>query len=68
MYLFHILSPYFPGIVIDIIIYSIVIPVIPFQLEYLGYEQVSTKAGWILFTLVSDLRQLFTKAKLNLFW
>lgn len=35
--------------------YSIIIPVIPFQLEVLGYEQVSGLAGWLLFAYSGGL-------------
>lgn len=35
------------------IVYSIIIPVMPFQLERLGYQHVSSLAGWLLFAYVS---------------
>ena len=45
----------FLGIAIDLLVYSIIIPVIPFQLEQLGYEGVSGLAGWLLFAYVSSV-------------
>jgi hypothetical protein len=42
----------FPGIAIDLLVYSIIIPVIPFQLESIGYTGVSALAGWLLFAYV----------------
>jgi hypothetical protein len=44
----------FLGIAIDLLVFSIIIPVIPFQLEQLGYEGVSGLAGWLLFAYVSS--------------
>ncbi|KAF6766462.1 major facilitator superfamily domain-containing protein [Ephemerocybe angulata] len=43
------------GIAIDLLVYSIIIPVIPFQLEHLGYENVSALAGWLLFAYSGGL-------------
>ncbi|TEB33405.1 MFS general substrate transporter [Coprinellus micaceus] len=43
------------AIAIDLLVYSIIIPVIPFQLEKLGYEGVSGLAGWLLFAYVSSV-------------
>ena len=40
------------GIMTDLLVYSIVIPVLPFQLENLGYENVSGLVGWLLFGYV----------------
>ncbi|KAG0697793.1 major facilitator superfamily domain-containing protein [Suillus ampliporus] len=37
------------GITTDLLVYSIIIPVLPFQLEHLGYHQVSSLTGWLLF-------------------
>lgn len=37
------------GITTDLIVYSSIIPVIPFQLERLHYSDVSTLTGWLLF-------------------
>ena len=37
----------------DLLVYSIVIPVLPFQLERLGYHNVSGLVGWLLFGYVS---------------
>ncbi|EGO02763.1 hypothetical protein SERLA73DRAFT_176125 [Serpula lacrymans var. lacrymans S7.3] len=36
------------GITTDLLVYSIIIPVLPFQLEHLGYHQVSALTGWLL--------------------
>jgi hypothetical protein len=38
------------------LVYSIVIPVFPFQLERLGYSHVSSLVGWLLFAYVRALR------------
>ncbi|KAG7100054.1 hypothetical protein E1B28_001839 [Marasmius oreades] len=38
------------GISVDILVYSIIVPVIPFRLEKLGYDNVSSRAGWLLFS------------------
>jgi len=40
------------GIATDMLVYSIVIPVFPFQLERLGYSNVSSLVGWLLFAYV----------------
>ncbi|KAF9243771.1 MFS general substrate transporter [Melanogaster broomeanus] len=36
------------GITTDLLVYSIIIPVIPFQLENLGFHGVSALTGWLL--------------------
>ncbi len=36
----------------DLLVYSIIIPVLPFQLERLGYNGVSGLVGWLLFGYV----------------
>ncbi|KAG6371621.1 MFS general substrate transporter [Boletus reticuloceps] len=41
------------GITTDLLVYSIIIPVIPFQLEHLGFHSVSARTGWLLFAYVS---------------
>ncbi|KAH6917121.1 major facilitator superfamily domain-containing protein [Coprinopsis sp. MPI-PUGE-AT-0042] len=43
------------GIAIDLLVYSIIIPVIPFQLEALGYSNVSSRTGWLLFAYSGGL-------------
>ncbi|KJA29368.1 hypothetical protein HYPSUDRAFT_513930 [Hypholoma sublateritium FD-334 SS-4] len=43
------------GITVDLIAYSIVIPVMPFQLERLGYSDVSSHTGWLLFSFSAGL-------------
>ncbi len=40
------------GIAVDLTVYSIIIPVMPFQLERLGYTDVSSLTGWLLFSFV----------------
>ncbi|KAF7437249.1 hypothetical protein PC9H_004086 [Pleurotus ostreatus] len=37
------------GIVTDLLVYSIVLPVMPFHLESLGYTNVASLTGWLLF-------------------
>ncbi|EAU92977.2 hypothetical protein CC1G_03764 [Coprinopsis cinerea okayama7 len=43
------------GIAIDLLVYSIIIPVVPFQLDKLGYENISSLAGWLLFAYSGGL-------------
>ncbi|KDQ54891.1 hypothetical protein JAAARDRAFT_38007 [Jaapia argillacea MUCL 33604] len=43
------------SITTDLIIYSIVIPVFPFQLQRLGYTGVSSLVGWLLFAYSGGL-------------
>ena len=40
------------GVMTDLLVYTIVIPVLPFQLERLGYNNVSGLVGWLLFGYV----------------
>ena len=40
------------GIATDMLVYSAIIPVFPFQLERLGYPNVSSLVGWLLFAYV----------------
>ncbi|KAJ6604148.1 major facilitator superfamily domain-containing protein [Mycena vulgaris] len=47
------------GIAGDLLVYSIIIPVMPFQLERLGYHSVSALTGWLLFSYSAGL-VLFT--------
>ena len=37
------------GITTDFLIYSIIIPVMPFHLQALGYTDISTLVGYLLF-------------------
>ncbi|KAL4250102.1 Major Facilitator Superfamily Vesicular Transporter [Abortiporus biennis] len=37
------------GITTDLLVYSIIIPVLPFRLEELGYKNPSALVGWLLF-------------------
>ncbi|KAF7967037.1 hypothetical protein HWV62_35996 [Athelia sp. TMB] len=43
------------GVATDLLIYSIVIPVLPFRLESLGYTKVSSLTGWLLFAYSGGL-------------
>lgn len=36
----------------DTMVYSIIIPVMPFQLKELGYHEISGRLGWLLFAYV----------------
>ncbi|KAL0569610.1 hypothetical protein V5O48_012350 [Marasmius crinis-equi] len=38
------------GITVDFLVYSIIVPVVPFQLQKLGYANASSLAGWLLFS------------------
>lgn len=40
------------GIAVDLLVYSLIIPVMPFYLERLQYTGVSAKTGWLLFAYV----------------
>ncbi|KAF9072699.1 major facilitator superfamily domain-containing protein [Rhodocollybia butyracea] len=39
----------------DLLVYSIIIPVIPFQLEKLGYTAISVRTSWLLFSYSAGL-------------
>lgn len=41
------------GVMTDLMVYSVIIPVVPFQLEHLGYSSVSVLTAWLLFAYVS---------------
>ncbi|KAL7285847.1 hypothetical protein ACG7TL_000956 [Trametes sanguinea] len=43
------------AITTDLLIYSIIVPIIPFRLQSLGYEGVSGLAGWLLFAYSAAL-------------
>ncbi|KAJ7456492.1 MFS general substrate transporter [Mycena latifolia] len=43
------------GVATDLVVYSIIIPVMPFQLERLGYHSVSGLTGWLLFCYSAGL-------------
>ncbi|KAF9454971.1 MFS general substrate transporter [Macrolepiota fuliginosa MF-IS2] len=43
------------GVAVDVVVYSIIIPVVPFQLEHLGYSNVSALSGWLLFAYSGGL-------------
>lgn len=40
------------GLMSDTLVYSIIIPIIPFKLEQMGYRKVSGRVGWLLFAYV----------------
>jgi hypothetical protein len=37
---------------VDLLVYAIIIPVVPFQLEVLGYKNVSSLSGFLLLSFV----------------
>ncbi|KAK0237152.1 hypothetical protein EDD85DRAFT_836351, partial [Armillaria nabsnona] len=39
----------------DLLVYSMVIPVVPFQLEELGYKHPASLTGWLLFAYSGGL-------------
>ncbi|KAI0072812.1 MFS general substrate transporter [Panus rudis PR-1116 ss-1] len=41
------------GIATDLLVYSMVVPVMPFQLESLHYDNVSSLVGWLLFAFTA---------------
>ncbi|CAL1696710.1 unnamed protein product [Somion occarium] len=43
------------GVTTDLLVYSIIIPVLPFQLEHLGYKGISGLVGWLLFAYSAGL-------------
>nr|GAT57538.1 predicted protein [Mycena chlorophos] len=43
------------SIATDLLVYSIVLPVVPFRLETLGYTSVSALTGWLLFAFSGGL-------------
>lgn len=45
----------FMSVFIDLLIYSIIIPIIPFRLETLGYNEPSALTGWLLVAYSSGL-------------
>lgn len=42
----------FLGITVDYLIYTIIIPIMPFHLEALGYSEISALVGYLLFAYV----------------
>lgn len=46
------------GITTDLLVYSAIIPVLPFQLEHLSYHRVSSLTGWLLFAYVRSIVML----------
>ncbi|KAF5377253.1 hypothetical protein D9615_006365 [Tricholomella constricta] len=43
------------GIATDLLVYTIIIPVMPFHLQTLGYSRVSALSGWLLFAYSAGL-------------
>ncbi|KAF5338417.1 hypothetical protein D9758_012225 [Tetrapyrgos nigripes] len=43
------------GLATDMLVYSIIVPVMPFHLEELGYDGVSGLSGWLLFAFSAGL-------------
>jgi MFS transporter, DHA1 family, solute carrier family 18 (vesicular amine transporter), member 1/2 len=46
---------FYEGVMTDLLVYSVVIPVFPFRLESLRYHHVSGLVGWLLFAFVRAL-------------
>ena len=42
------------GVTTDILVYSMIVPIIPFRLQGLGYDGVSGLVGWLLFAYVGQ--------------
>jgi hypothetical protein len=40
------------GLLTDLLVYSLIIPVIPYQLEALGYDGIGAKVSWLLVAYV----------------
>ena len=49
----------FSGITADYLIYTIIIPIMPFHLEALGYSEISALVGYLLFAYVRIDRLFF---------
>ncbi|OSX67899.1 hypothetical protein POSPLADRAFT_1130162 [Postia placenta MAD-698-R-SB12] len=45
----------FTGVTTDLLVYSLIVPVVPFRLEALGYSGVSGLVGWLLFAYSAGL-------------
>ncbi|KAI0344078.1 MFS general substrate transporter [Trametopsis cervina] len=43
------------GLLVDLMVYTIIVPVIPFRLQDLGYKGVSGLTGWMLFAYSASL-------------
>lgn len=43
------------GVATDLFSYAVIIPVIPFRLEALGYNDASARTGWLLFAYSGGL-------------
>ncbi|GAA6063016.1 hypothetical protein JCM10212_001795 [Sporobolomyces blumeae] len=43
------------GVLVDLSSYSLVVPVIPFRLEALGYDEIGSKTGWLVASYAAGL-------------
>ncbi|KAH9486666.1 MFS-type transporter ppzB [Psilocybe cubensis] len=43
------------GVAVDLLVYSMIIPVIPFHLERLGHSSISSMTGWLLFAFATTI-------------
>ncbi|KAH7104720.1 MFS general substrate transporter [Auriculariales sp. MPI-PUGE-AT-0066] len=43
------------GGAVDLLVYGLVIPIVPFRLQELGYDHVAAKSGWLLFAFSLSL-------------
>lgn len=57
---------FLPGITADYLVYTIIIPIMPFHLEALGYSEISALVGYLLFAYVRIDRPFFSKVFTNL--
>ncbi len=48
----QIITEHAAGVTTDILVYSMIVPIVPFRLQNLGYEGVSGLVGWLLFAYV----------------
>lgn len=55
----------FPGITADYLIYTIIIPIMPFHLEALGYSEISALVGYLLFAYVRTDRPFVRRYSLT---
>ena len=52
---------FLPGITADYLVYTIIIPIMPFHLEALGYSEISALVGYLLFAYVRIDRPFFRR-------
>ncbi len=43
------------GLLVDLMVYTIIIPVLPFRLQDLHYTGISGLTGWLLFAYVCEI-------------